>query len=540
MKSPINSTRLRTAGIAIVPLIALLVLTSAFASSARADGRFVYETCDPAILGGNPPPSEFEANYLLEPSPDPNFQFVQTCALPGGSIGITQTGPEGDGMAWLFTTIPNTPGGWVESLTMTASAGNYKYLENFGEIDFDESWPLPGSGENPRTFPVRTEPPNGGEPASYRFPTDLSCIVKCDEPGNAYIGSHFLAATEVDPTPPTVTAVEGPLVEGDVLRGQQGLRAQATDIGGGVRSLELRVDGMAIPGTAIAACSAVQVQNSSYKGLAATSPTPCPPSLSGSWQVDTSKAPFQNGPNTIQVCASDFATTGSPNIACSSPRTVEVNNACTESPVAGGADLSAGFAGDGSDELTVKYGDTTEVEGGLTDQAGDPISGATICLESRPAESSTVAQTVGTATTDDQGNFSMEVKPGANRQLMVGYRHDSFQVAKQLTLETRARPTLILGSHKIRGGRKLEITGDLPKPNPGGHVLVLQGSSEHGHDWLTFKKVITGEKGRFRTTYTFSKPREPTTFRVRVQAPAQTGYEYDSGTSKAARIRVRP
>jgi hypothetical protein len=284
----------------------------------------------------------------------------------------------------------------------------------------------------------------------------------------------------------------------------------------------------------------VEVQNSSYKGLAATSPTPCPPSLSGSWEVDTSKAPFQNGPNTIQVCASDFATTGSPNVSCSNPQTVEVNNACTESPVAGGADLSAGFAGDGSDDLTVKYGGTTEVEGGLTDQAGDPISGATICLESRPAASTTVARTVGTTTTDSQGNFSMEVKPGANRQLLVGYRHGSFQVAKQLTLETRARPTLILGSHKIAGGHKLEITGDLPKPNPGGHVLVLQGSSEHGHDWLTFKKVITGEKGRFRTTYTFSKPREPTTFRVRVQAPAQTGYEYDSGTSKAARIRVRP
>ena len=134
----------------------------------------------------------------------------------------------------------------------------------------------------------------------------------------------------------------------------------------------------------------------------------------------------------------------------------------------------------------------------------------------------------------------MEVAPGANRQLLVGYRHDSFQVAKQLTLETRARPTLALGSHKIRGGDKVEITGRLPKPNPGGHVLVLQGSSEHGHDWLTFKKVITGEQGGFKTTYRFTKPRKPTTFRVRAVAPAQAGYEYDSGASKAARVKVRP
>jgi hypothetical protein len=525
-----------------VPLIVLLVLVSAFATSARADGRFVYETCDPVMPSGNPPPTTFEANYLLDLSPDPNFQFVQTCALPGGSIGITQPSPEGDGLAFLFTTIPSTPGGWVESLTLTASAGDYKPGENFGGISAGgpntETWPLPGTGENPRTFLIRSEPPVGSELGSRTFPMSLSCVNKCET--GAYIGMHFIAATEVDPTPPVVTAVEGPLVEGDVLRGRQGLRAQATDIGGGVRSLELRVDGMAMPAPAIGACSVAYVQNLSYKGLAATSPTPCPASLSGSWEVDTSKAPFQNGLNTIQVCASDFATTGSPNVTCSSPKTVEVNNTCTESPVAGGADLSAGFAGGASDELTVKYGDTTEISGGLTDQAGDPISGATICLESRPAESSTVAQTVGTATTDDQGNFSMEVKPGANRQLLVGYRHDSFQVAKQLTLETRARPTLALGSHKIRGGDKVEITGRLPKPNPGGHVLVLQGSSEHGHDWLTFKKVITGERGGFKTTYRFTKPMRPTTFRVRALAPAQAGYEYESGASKAARVKVRP
>ncbi len=262
MKSPNNSTRMRTAGRVVLPLIALLVLASAFSSSARADGRFVYETCDPALAGGNPPPAEFEANYLLERSPDPNFQFTQTCALPSGWIGIAQTGAEGDGLAFLWTTIPNTPGGWVESLSVTASAGNYEYEENFGGISViyptaEKEWPLPGSGEIPRYFLVRDEPPTGSEPGWYRFPTTLSCVVKCET--GAHIGMHFLAATEVDPTPPVVTAVEVPLVEGDVLRGQQGLKAQATDIGGGVRSLELRVDGMSMPGTVIAPCSAVEV-----------------------------------------------------------------------------------------------------------------------------------------------------------------------------------------------------------------------------------------------------------------------------------------
>lgn len=539
MEPRTHNTRLRTARRVIVPLIALLILAPVVTASARADGRFVYETCDPALPGGNPPPVTFEAHYRFNGEPDPALEPSQTCAMPGGSVGISQAGRDDRGLASLTTTIQNTPGGWVESLSMTGIS-RMRTKEDSGEIGVraNEGWPVPGLGESPRYFVIRTEPPTDAEPGWFSFPMTLTCVVFCQPV--AYIGAHFIAATEVDPTPPVVSAVQGPLVEGDVLRGRQELQAHATDVGGGVSSIELRVDGISMPGPVMGACSVVDVQNSSYKGLAATSPTPCPPSLSGSWEVDTSAAPFQNGVNTVQVCASDLATTGSPNVSCSSPQTVEVNNACTESPVPGGADLSAGFAGDGSDELTVKYGDATEIKGGLTDQAGAPISGATICLESRPADSTTVARTVGTATTDDQGNFSMEVKPGANRQLLVGYRHGSFQVAKQLMLETRARPTLTLGSHKIRGGDKLRITGHLPKPDPGGHVLVLQGASARGHDWLTFKKVITGEGGGFRTTYTFSKPRKPTTFRVRVQAPSQTGYEYDSGASKAARVRVRP
>jgi hypothetical protein len=344
----------------------------------------------------------------------------------------------------------------------------------------------------------------------------------------------------VDPTPPTITAVEGPMVGGGVLRGHQIVRALATDVGGGVRTMELRINGVPYPRLSSNVCAIAAVQNSSYKGIVAASPTPCPPSLLGEWNLDTSAAPFQDGTNTVQVCASDFASIGAPNVTCSNPQTVEVNDTCTESSVPGGTDLSAGFGSDGTDETVVEFGKETEVTGVLTDQAGGPIAGATICLQSQPASSSTSPQTVGTATTDGQGHFSMEVRPGANRKLLVGYRHDSFQVAKQLSLETRAHPTIKLNTHKIRGGKRIKISGKLPDPNPGGHVLVLQGSSEHGHTWLTFKKVITGSDGSYSTTYRFTKPQKKTGFRVRVVAPEQAGYEYVTGASKASRIRVRP
>jgi hypothetical protein len=527
----------------ILVLLALLTAMLAVAPSAQADARFVYETCDPQLPAGNPPSVVFR-NYW-----EGSFEFLQTCGSPGGAIGIGQGTTQTFSFALLEAAIPSTPGGWVESLTLSAGAGGFH--GNIGDIvrrgkqpdNTSEYWPVPDTGEHTRSFLLQSQPPTISETPAERevaFDISLSCgYGRTCEPG-AYIVAHFLAATEVDPTPPVITGVEGPLVSGDVLRGHQAVQAQATDIGSGVRSLELKINGIAMPGTVAGGCSIVAVENPSYKGVVTTSPTPCPPSLSGAWDVDTSSAPFQTGANTVQVCASDFATKGAPNTACSSPQTVEVDNTCTESPVAGGADLDAGFGGAASDHVTVGFGSGTEITGELTDQGGVPVSGATICLKSAQAGSQTIGQTVETATTDSQGHFALEVKPGPNRRLLVGYRHDSFQIAKTLSVGTRARPSIALSRHKIRGGKRVVISGSLPKPDPGEHVLALQGSSEHGHRWLTFKKVTTDPEGRYRTTYRFIRPTREIGYRIRVVAPAQAGYDYESGASKAARIRVHP
>jgi hypothetical protein len=437
----------------------------------------------------------------------------------------------------------------VESLTLSASAGAFdansdEFWVRGGErIETPSPWPVPGFGDSSRYFLLRTHPPTASELPRARE-TALGFKLGCPfghtcQPG-PYVVAHYIAATEVDPTPPIVAGVEGSLVSDDVLRGHQAVQAQASDIGGGVRSLELKVDGLTMPGTATSGCSIAAVENPYYKGVVATSPTPCPPLLSGVWNVDTAAPPFQNGANTVQVCASDFASKGAPNTTCSNPQTVEVDNTCTESPVAGGADLDAGFGGGGSVHVTVGFGIGAQISGQLSDQSGAPVSGATICMESQPVGSQSTGHTVETATTDSQGHFGLEVKPGANRQLLVGYRHDSFQIAKTLSVGTRARPTINLSEHKIRGNKRVVISGRLPKPDPGEHVLALQGSSEHGHRWLTFKKVTTDSEGNYRTTYRFIKPRREIGYRVRVAAPAQAGYEYESGTSRAARIRVRP
>lgn len=533
MMSPTELSSSNHRRISALVVCVIAALCGLHATSARASARFTYEMCDSAIPGGNPPLIDFHAN--------PGVAYVpfQSCAVGNGAVGVEQTGTVTSNPAWIETGVPATPGGWVESLTITAFALDFH--GNGGHVD-EEGWPLPGADDTPRYFFLTSTPPSPlaeafGE-GGAAFDVTLTCSGTC-EPG-AEIGAHYLAAVEVDQNAPTVKKIEGPLVGGTVLRGHQTLSAEAADEGGGVSSMELKVNGVTMPGTVAGACSVVSVDNPSYTGVAATSPTPCPPTLSGSWDVDTSAAPFENGTNTVQVCASDFATTGSPNITCSKPQTVEVNNTCTESAVNGGQQLSAGFSKSGSDEITVGFGHAAEVTGSLTDQAGDPIPGATVCVQSEDEGSTAPPTTVATATTDSHGDFTYEVPAGPNRQLLLGYRHDSFQISKPLSIGTHARPTLELSRRKVRNGSPIKITGRLPNPNPGGHVLVLQGASVHGRHWLTFRKVTTGLKGRYKATYRFTRTPSKETYRLRAVVPHQAGYDYDAGVSKAERVTVHP
>src|SRR5262249_50196706 len=147
-------------------------------------------------------------------------------------------------------------------------------------------------------------------------------------------------------------------------------------------------------------------------------------------------------------------------------------------------------------------------------------------------------QTVATTTTDAGGNFSYEAPAGPNRRLLLGYRHDAFQVAKTLELNSHAKPTIELGRGRVRRGGKIKITGSLPGVDAAGRVVVLQASSLHGRRWLTFRRATTGADGGFRSAYRFGATSSTTTYRMRAVVPRQAGYPYETGHSTPARIKV--
>jgi hypothetical protein len=516
----------------LLALVFVLVgLTIVGVSSAEASpSRFVLEECDSALPGGGVPVSEHSYSPAMAP--------VQNCAAPGGSIGLVETEamtsgatPNGSFGA-LYVSVPATPGGYVENETITSVQSGVELP--YSHIN-ENGFPGP-QAEETRVFHEHDEASlfgwNGGSLEIYESCGAGSC------PAGPFIAAHYIAATEVDANAPTLGVLSGTAIAAGVLRGSQTLAAEAKDTGGGLTSVSVVVNGQTAGTPVTGSCAVAQVSNRSAYGTVAYSASPCSPSLKGEWTLDTESYPFHNGSNTIQVCASDFSTIGSPNVTCSPVRTVEVDNSCSPSAVAGGEQLSAQFSRTNAETQTVGFGMEAEVTGQLHNNAGEPVSGATLCVKATTLETGAPLTGVATVQTDAVGQYAYKVPPGPNREFMIGYRHDTAQVAREVRYYAHTRPTLRAKPTKLRNGEKVELRGALPQPGAAGRVVVLQANVPGSHRWITFRKATTGPRGGFKAKYHFSSTTRKITYRFRALVPRQAGYPWDQGASKSVPVVV--
>jgi hypothetical protein len=515
--------------LAAAALAAWLVLAS---GAGAAPTRFVLEYCDPAL----PQTSDPWMTYSVTPAEGVPVRWFNDCLKPGGSIGIQEVGDSGDASAALSVSVPPTPGGYVESVTMiggTAALGG----SNTGTYIYEPDWPFPNGGEDLRVFRVRGAPPASGY-GGGDFQVRWGCsgaIGSCV--GGPIVYARDIAVTEVDTVAPAISA-GGELLSGAVARGVEAVEATATDEGGGISRVEVLANGLPAAPATIPACAAVKVADPAYEGLAALTPSPCPAKVFGSWQVDTAAYPFRDGANTVSVCASDFATTGVPDTSCSPPRTLLVDNSCAESSVGGGASLDATFAEGSSESLTVGYGEGAEIRGTLASASGAAIPGATICVQSA-TEGDAGPAPAATARTDASGAFQFGVVPGPDRRILVGYRHGSFQLDRTLTVRSHVRPSLAVRPRKLRDGRQVRLGGRLPGPDAGGRVVVLQANVVGSRRWITFRRATTDAHGYFSSGYRFHSTTHKTDYRFRAVVPRQDHYPYVEGRSKPVVVVVR-
>ena len=202
----------RTGRRGLTALTLVAVATMVIAAPAQAGpAHFTYELCDSAIPGGDPPAIEFHANPGVADDP------FQTCASPGGGIGVSEVGQVADSPGWMEVAVLGTPGGFVEGETITAFASDLQ-PGNEGSHVYADGWPS-DEQTTARYFHIRSEAQilsTGGG-----FTIALDCSASPCEPGGT-IGARDIAVQEVDPVPPVVKKVEGPLLAGGVLRGSPG------------------------------------------------------------------------------------------------------------------------------------------------------------------------------------------------------------------------------------------------------------------------------------------------------------------------------
>jgi hypothetical protein len=505
--------------------VGLALTTACFVYAATAEAspaRYIYEQCDSALPGGGTTGVRFLSNPLS------SFQSEDTCAEPGGALGISQTKTSSELSYWEVPgAVP--PGGEAESITITAA--------------------VCPAGQNPLVFAYRPEWSNSCHDEVRTFKEDLKqpfdyyVWLGCNPPygpcaAGPWVRAHYFATTEVDPVAPTITELAGTLLAGGVIRGRQTLRAAGHDRGGGVSDVAVQVNGVPAAPPTTANCQVVHVENPSVAGTVATTVSPCPEDLVANWTLDTGAYPFHAGENTVQACVSDFATLGDPNTTCSPPHTITVDDSCTESPVAGGQILSARFKKSGSATETVRFGKSATVIGRLANGAGEPIADATLCVKSQMSGVEGTAE--GTVGTNAEGRFSYKVAEGPNREIVVGYRSDAFQVTRNLRFLSHTRPSLVASPRRLADHQRVHFRGRLPGPRAAARVVILQANVLGSKRWITFRRATSGAKGRFRATYQFTSTTQRTVYRFRAEVPVQAGYPWLAGSDRPVRVVVTP
>lgn len=529
MTAPLRTTGIHIPGAPPAILVAALVAFAALAPGARA-GTYIAAQCSPGTYSGAPDASfgattTHYTSYVDCGSGKPGLEITHT--LNSGETG-TLKGAHG---SWVWTAPPGTyiSGGTTYS-RLAAEDGERGYL-----------------AVSPETGPglafATVDDNNGHEsgiPAGYwhYLVARLECMYpnQGDRCVGAATGAHtFLKQVRIeltDDVSPTLS-MGGSMLSGAELRGPQGLAVSAADVGAGLASVQVSVNGRAAGGESLASSC-----NPLAGGLTSRL-EPCPLSYSRTFTLATEAPPFVNGTDVVSACVYDYSQSGPANSACES-REVFVEDLCPGSPLGGGQRIAAGFAGSPTNVRTLPFGRRALVRGRLRDGSGNALAGATVCLEAHTELPGLPYRLVGTARTNENGGFAFKLPRGPSRAIRIAYRFGSFQTEADLSLRVRAHSTLRISARRTRAHRRVYFSGQIPGPLNAGRVVIVSGTVPGARRRFLVRRARTNALGRFRVGYAFSPLRRPTRFVFWTDVPEQSGYPYADGRSPAHYIQVGP
>ena len=412
------------------------------------------------------------------------------------------------------------------------------------------------------------------------------CTATCTRPDraiSAYFNAYRIQLTIADDVAPAGEA--SGTTDGMFVTGTLALQARATDAGGGVRDVQLLVDGRVVDAKqATGSCGDISPSTGDERDYALM--RPCTPQLP---EASAAPASFTVTPamlataglHTIAIVAHDAA--GNSGTLLS--HTVFVAPAFLDGPPpasrfdparnlffnpdadvatpprpnglgAGPAKVGLAFVARrvvrSNGRLRVRtrftrrrlvgYNTTSRMRGRLTTLTGQPIIGArvhrAVSVASGPWR--LMAKPLITSKT---GRVSVKLAARSpSRRVQLVYfpttsSNDSFRSPARL-LRVRAPVSLSLARRSVPRGGRVNLTARLRAGiRPGATVIGALQLRQAGN-WRTIRQLrfTPRSRGRARTALRLSTP---ATYRLRVRVSAQPGLRYTTGSSRPRALRVR-
>jgi hypothetical protein len=351
-----------------------------------------------------------------------------------------------------------------------------------------------------------------------------------DPPGALRIGRARIGIT--DDVGPTIQPPSGPLVmPRALLDGAQAVTVSASDVGGGVASFAVLVDGNTVADETLhdrfPSCRAPYVDL-----------VPCPGETVHSFAFDSAAVP--NGQHALQIAALDAAG----NRAVSAPVEVHVVNGTLPNGVGATrrAKLAARFR-QGGRRKTVGFRRTLPLRGRLTGPRGRPIANARIDVMATNIRPGAKTRREAIVETRKDGRFRYVPVRGPSRRIQLTYRAFTLDPEPSATaglkLNVRAGVRLDVRPRRTSSNGLIRFDGRLVGgPGRDGVQVALYAVARRGRNRVPVAVLRTDRAGRFRFRYRFTRTFAPFTYRFQARLEHQRDYPYASAGSRRVTVRV--
>ena len=410
----------------------------------------------------------------------------------------------------------------------------------------------------------------------------LSGCARADRAISAVLNAYRVKLTVSDAAPPTGQA--SGTSEGMSIRGRVALQARAADVGGGVRDLQLLVDGHVVDTKpAGGTCADISPTTGDEKDYALM--RPCLPELPAAAE---SPATFtltpamlgSAGAHTVSVVAHDAAGNGATLLS----NRVLVAAALLDGPPpagrfdaarnlffnpdgdvstagrpnginAGPANVSLAFVTHRvvrrkgrlqrtarlSKRRTVGHSASMRLRGRLTTPTGQPIALARVYRATSVAGGPWTLSTKPLVTSKT-GSVSVRLPARApSRRVQLVYFPSTSSNASSRSnaclLDVRAPVSLTLSRRSVPRGSRVSVTARIRAGIRPGATVIGALQLHQGRSWRTIRQLRFAPRGHGRAR-TALRLRVPAVYRLRVRVSAQPGLRYTTGASRARVLEV--